>query len=506
MKTALRVFVNQGDGRFRHAPELVEGAIEARYPIVVADDFNGDAQVDLAIFDYGVYVYDDSLGYGNPPQLLLSGHDGRFRPSDALAAAVAREHERQSPPEGSSGPGDLHLKSATSGDIDGDGDIDLWVQSGGGANVEETFIVNNGDGTFAVERSRVPLSVLANHPPDYWGFAGSELVDVDNDGDPDLALGQTRDLGPLVVNQFSIVLLNDGTGQYPSRIELPHPVFNEGYTAVGALTHFDVNGDGFQDLWLLHERNNDALPDVLPFTGRYIQVLVNRGGTSFDDETFAWMGDQSATTPERGADGEPLSNFAEPAMHDVDGDGCLDLVMSRSLVRVRTDSPLVYRNDGSGRFQALPPEPFGDFSFYAVPADVNGDAAIDFVVLERDDGPDGLPRTRDDFSTLVTQLNTTPEGLTRCSRRVAAVGTLPSRTLSVGAVASAVVVPLADAFRHASFYAAFSSAPRVAAVCTHHEDYFASRTKFILYAVPATESTFILDFVRQYKLRRHFEL
>ena len=102
-------------------------------------------------------------------------------------------------------------------------------------------------------------------------------MDLDNDGDLDLALGQIRDLDPTHINQFSLVLVNDGTGHYRERIELPHPAFYDGYTSVPALTHFDVNGDGFQDLLLVHQRNGDTLPDVIWHTGRYIQVLVNRG-------------------------------------------------------------------------------------------------------------------------------------------------------------------------------------------------------------------------------------
>ena len=35
-----------------------------RRPIVVADDFNRDGRVDLAVFDAGVYVVEESLGYG----------------------------------------------------------------------------------------------------------------------------------------------------------------------------------------------------------------------------------------------------------------------------------------------------------------------------------------------------------------------------------------------------------------------------------------------------------
>ena len=193
-------------------------------------------------------------------------------------------------------------------------------------------MVNNGDGTFAIEPARATNRVLRNNPPNYWRHVGNALVDLDNDGDLDLALGQIRDPHPTHDNQFSLVLVNDGTGHYPARIELPHPAFYDGYTSVPALTHSDVNGDGFQDLVLVHERNDDTLPNailpnVIPFTGRYVQVLVNRGGTSFVDETPARMGDQSATTPERDPDGDPLYNAAEPSMHDVNRDGCPDLVM-----------------------------------------------------------------------------------------------------------------------------------------------------------------------------------
>ena len=143
MKTPLRVFVNDGDRGFRHAPQLIEGTIDVHAPIVVADDFNGDGRADLAVFDAGVYVEDGVGGHGNPPQLLLSNQDGRLRPSAALADAVRREHELRPDPK-YSGPADLHLKSATSGDIDGDGDVDLWVESSGGSNVNSHFMVNNG--------------------------------------------------------------------------------------------------------------------------------------------------------------------------------------------------------------------------------------------------------------------------------------------------------------------------------------------------------------------------
>ena len=473
-KTTLHVFAGEGDGSFRHAPELVEGTIAVRSPIVVADDFNSDGRVDLAVFDEGVYVFAVRLGYGNPPQLFLSSPDGRLRPSDALADAVRREHAREEPYGGVSGPADLHLKSATSGDIDGDGDMDLWVESNGGSNVASHIMVNNGDGTFTIELDRVSYEVLRN-PPDYRQYIGNHFVDLDNDGDLELVLGQLSP-GEFALGAPSLVLVNDGTGHYPTRIELPRPPFNEGYTRVSWLTDFDVNADGFQDLLLAHRRLYEGPTNEIPDTGRYIQVLINdstpstvlrrRRAMSFVDETPIWMGDQSATTPERDADGIELTNDGTPRMHDVDRDGCADLVMSRGHAPVRTESPLVYRNDGSGRFRAMSPVPFAGSDRYfghgAVPADVNGDGAIDFVVPLHDNGPDGLYDTEDDLSELLTLLNTTPGGPGRCQLRVAAVGTLPARTLNVGA--GAVVVPLAVAFRNASTYQASSSAPDIVSV------------------------------------------
>ena len=230
-KSPLRLFVSVGDGSFRHAPELVEGTINVRAPVVVADDFNSDGRVDLAVFDAGVYVVHESVGVGNPPQLFLSRPDGRLRSSSALADAVTREHAMRPPALPISGPSDLHLKSATAGDIDGDGDIDLWVDSIGGANVSSHFMVNNGDGTFTIDEERAPTALRYN-PPEAWYHLEGHLVDLDNDGDIDLALAQNRGLEPSTFNQSSIVLINDGTGHYPVRIELPRPAFADGYTSV----------------------------------------------------------------------------------------------------------------------------------------------------------------------------------------------------------------------------------------------------------------------------------
>ena len=428
-KLPVQVFLGTRGGQLELAPAGMLPSIRARTPIAVTDDFNDDGRLDFVVFDAGVYVRAESIGYGNPPQLFLSTPSGEFQHSAALADAVQREHEQRPYEVSSPNTADLHIKSATSGDIDNDGDVDLWVQSGGGANVEEHFMVNNGDGTFTVDRdNRATKPVLHAQPPDgsqYWGWDGGHFVDIDSDGDLDLALGHIRDRGPLVINQYNTVLVNDGAGYYPTRIDLPRVGFFDGFTAVAWLTHFDVNDDGFEDLFLMNTRNDDVDPDALAWTGRYIQVLVNRrvplpgGGVWFGDETDTWVKGQEATTPERLPNGEPLHNgSAGFATHDVDRDGCIDLVMVRQGHRVSRHAPTVYLNNGSNQFWPMSPEPFlrADFGDNAAPADVDGDGAVDFVEVQHYEGPDGVSNTEDDFGLVVTLLNTTPSRSPRCVR------------------------------------------------------------------------------------------
>ena len=353
----MHLMVSQGDGRFVRSPAF---SAEARDPHAVAGDFNGDGALDLAIFDAGVYATARSRGYGNPPQLFLSQPDGSMAASSALADAVAAVHSPES-----SGPGDLHVKNAIAGDIDGDGDLDMWVESAGGANVENHFMVNDGAGGFVLDEHRIDNLVLTRRDRgEFWRYDGADLVDLDRDGDLDLVLGQLRDTDPTHINQGSVVLENDGRGRFGNLRVLPAPKWFGGFTAVPSITHYDLNSDGLNDLILVHVRNDGTNLPGEPFTGRYVQLLINAGGGLFEDETQAWMGSQATAASEGNNSGDAL-------MRSVDGDSCLDLVISGAF-----DADAAFYRRVEDRF-AL--ELGFEAPELAVAADVNGDGSVDFV-------------------------------------------------------------------------------------------------------------------------------
>ena len=100
-----------------------------------------------------------------------------------------------------------------------------------------------------------------------------------------------------------------------------------------------------------------------------------------------------------------------------------------------------------------------------MPADVNGDGAIDFVVPYPNDGPDRERGTGDDSAVLMTLLNTASAGPGRCgavNRPPSSAAVLADRRLARdGTLNVDVSSAFVDPDGHALTYAVSSSAPRV---------------------------------------------
>ena len=137
-------------------------------------------------------------------------------------------------------------------EADGDGDLDLYVVSGGyewkiGTDykvlLQDRLYKNDGKGNFTLDRKGLPRTVSS----------GGVVVaaDFDRDGDLDLFVGGRLVGGKYPTAPDSFFLSNDG-GRFQDVTDAAAP----GLRATGMVTSAlatDVDGDGWQDLLVAHE-------------------------------------------------------------------------------------------------------------------------------------------------------------------------------------------------------------------------------------------------------------
>jgi hypothetical protein len=195
------------------------------------------------------------------------------------------------------------------GDVDNDGDLDLYVTNNG----PDVFYRNNGNGTFDDETGVVGLGC------EDWG-AGAAMGDVDGDGYIDLYVANYLDYDParaeaMAGNRYDrpdpMTLLphpflphrdrlyrNDGGKRF---VDVTEASGIEGPTGKGlGVILSDLDGDGHLDIYVA----NDADPNTL---------YVNRG-----DGTFVDGGEKAGLMDDRSGMGV--------AAGDWDNDGDIDIV------------------------------------------------------------------------------------------------------------------------------------------------------------------------------------
>jgi hypothetical protein len=182
--------------------------------------------------------------------------NGLFQNNGARFVDIARERGLDAPgrPEtsGSNGP--------SVADVDGDGDLDLFVAGYGG-----NFLYrNDGRGTFTEIARAMGVAGGDKATPSRWG-------DFDNDGRPDLYVSSYVDTA---INEHDFVYHHDGT-----RLTDVRAALNFSHGATHGVQWADFDGDGDLDLALANNNPSGAHPvyrNLLPAAQakRSVAVLV----------------------------------------------------------------------------------------------------------------------------------------------------------------------------------------------------------------------------------------
>jgi len=236
------------------------------------------------------------------------------------------------------------------GDVDGDGREDLYLCQPGG--LPNLLFRQQPDGTMVDSSAAAGVDWLDNS-------TGALLVDLDNDGDADLAVATQRAF---------LVMENDGAGRFALRATLP--AVGLGYSPTAA--DYDLDGD-LDFLVLRYGADSSGIggfPTPHPFddarNGGANVLLENRGGFRFADVTEA---------KGLGVDNTRFSFAA--SWEDFDNDGDSDLYV------VNDFGPnQLFRNDGGRFLDVSAPSGAQDWGFgmSATWADYDRDGHMDIYV------------------------------------------------------------------------------------------------------------------------------
>ena len=315
-------------------------------------DYDGDGDLDVYLLQGGPL---DAEPAARPTdRLFRQDRDGSF--VDVTASSG-----------GGAVSGGYGMGAAT-GDIDGDGDPDLYITRFG----PNQLLRNQGDGTF------VDVTASAGVDDPRWSVP-AVFFDADADGDLDLYVGNYVDFSFAVHRECFAesgardyckpqvyralpdrLFLNRGDGTFDDAGARAGLADAAG-PALGAVAE-DFDGDGRLDLYVANDGTEN------------FQWMAQGGGAFVDDALLAGTA--------LSGEGKPEGSMGVDA-RDVDGDGDVDLFMTH-LVR---ETHTLYLNEGDGLFHdatlelGLSTATFPYTGFGAAWIDVQNDGRLDLLIV-----------------------------------------------------------------------------------------------------------------------------
>ena len=201
----------------------------------------------------------------------------------------------------------------TVGDVNGDGNEDIFI--GGAKGAPGAIYLHNGEGKIGK-----PNTASFEIDQDYEDTSAA-FFDMDNDGDLDLAVG-TGGNELDMQNTYSIrVYINSGNGTF-SKLEDKFPTANKN---ISVIAPYDFNGDGNTDLFI----GSRSVVGTYGVTPNHLLLLNNADGTFTD------------VTERSGYDLKDAGMVTDAKWLDMDGDGKKDLVTVSDW-----GTPNIYKNSG----------------------------------------------------------------------------------------------------------------------------------------------------------------
>ncbi len=190
-------------------------------------DLNGDGQNDIVI--------PGAKGFAT--KIFLQSDIGNFLNTNETTLEGLKESE--------------HVNSALL-DVDGDGDLDLYLASGGvehsefSAHLLDHLLINDGSGNFSLSDHKLPVAETK------MSTKAIASADIDGDGDLDMFVGERVKIGKYGARCSGKILVNDGKGIFTDMTkEVSSELDNVGMITDAKFS--DVDNDGDADLVICGE-------------------------------------------------------------------------------------------------------------------------------------------------------------------------------------------------------------------------------------------------------------